>query len=282
MLWAISIGRGPTLTAESCSAEVWASSMVFKRRNKSSPLKGRPLRQAGQSVQEAINELIDEKLVNYILAPTLFAMVAAWNWYLWYHPRIPNPLYLTVIATGLAVYAAFRLRRVFATLRALKLGRDGERAVGEYLERLRANGCSIFHDINAGDFNIDHVVLSEKGIFVIETKTFSKPNGAAKVHSDGAQLYVDGLGDQSRIIDQVMGNAKWVTEMLKLSTGRDYFTKPVIVFPGWYVQGGLHTDHWVISPKALPRLLESEKQRLQSEAVHMAAYHLSRYIRADA
>ena len=47
--------------------------------------------------------------------------------------------------------------------------------MAEVLDGLRAKGCAVFHDIVEGGFNVDHVVISPHGIYVIETKTLRKP-----------------------------------------------------------------------------------------------------------
>jgi hypothetical protein len=247
---------------------------------KDSPLKAKPLRQAGQSIQEKLDKLLGEKLEPYLLIPAFLIVLAFYEWIRWWQKAPPYPILTTIAALGALAYCVPKVLKIRRRARLLKQGRDGEKVVGEYLERLRETGCVIFHDVLADTFNVDHVVLSEKGIFVIETKTFSKTRGA-RVHSNGTQLTVDGLGDQTSIIDQALGNSRWVREMLRESTGRTYPTKPVVVFPGWYVEGGLHKDLWVINPRALPKLLEGENKKITHEDVKLAAFHLSRFIRAS-
>ena len=57
----------------------------------------------------------------------------------------------------------------------------------------RADCALVFHHIIADGFHVDHVVISSKGIHVIETKTYSKPKGRdASVRYDGRKLVVDG------------------------------------------------------------------------------------------
>ena len=50
----------------------------------------------------------------------------------------------------------------------------GSARSANFLQRLRADGAQIFHDVPADGFNLDHVVVADKGIFVIETKTWSR------------------------------------------------------------------------------------------------------------
>ena len=55
----------------------------------------------------------------------------------------------------------------------------------------------------------------------------------------------------------------------------------MLLFPGWYVEGGKSPELWALNPKALPTFIENEKSRLRPEDVKLAAYHLSRYIRTN-
>lgn len=56
-------------------------------------------------------------------------------------------------------------------------------------------GVRFFHDVPADGFNLDHVVISPRWIYVIETKTISKSAGDARVGA-GAEgdCRVDGAG----------------------------------------------------------------------------------------
>jgi hypothetical protein len=71
-------------------------------------------------------------------------------------------------------------------------------------EKSKVDHLIAYHDIVGDSFNVDHVVISAKGIYVIETKTYSKPaSGAANITYDGQQLLVNGTirgkcGYQSR------------------------------------------------------------------------------------
>lgn len=70
--------------------------------------------------------------------------------------------------------------------------------------------------------------------------------------------------------------------MLEESTGRRFEVMPVVVFPGWFVEAapGAQRAMWVLEPKALPAFIANEPKRLAPEEVKLAAFHLSRYVRA--
>jgi hypothetical protein len=66
-------------------------------------------------------------------------------------------------------------------------------------------------------------------------------------------------------------------------TGKEFPVRPVVLFPGWFVEpfpkGSLV---WVLNPEALPSFIEHEPNRINESDLHLAAYHLARYIRAHA
>lgn len=248
---------------------------------KISPLKDKPLRQAGQSVQEEIGNLIDDQIIPYLITAFFFVAIAGIEWVRLFQNSKPRPVLVTIIALMAAVVFLYKFIKFRKKVRYLKLGRDSEKIVGEFLELLRQDGCIVFHDIVGDKFNIDHVVLSPKGIYVIETKTYSKPNGKeARVHYDGAHLNIDGIGNKDDILVQIEAESNWLKETFKESTGKEFNIKPVVVFPGWYVESNNHNKHWVLNPKGLPKFIQNEKEKLNKEDVQLAAYHLSRYIRA--
>ena len=116
---------------------------------------------------------------------------------------------LAVAAIAVMVFQVLRLRR---EAKSIRLGRDGERLVGQFLEELRADGANIFHDVPGDGFNLDHVVISDRGIFVVETKTHSKPIPDAKVTFAGDELLVAGCKPDRDPIKQVRAQTRWLLE----------------------------------------------------------------------
>ena len=149
---------------------------------KRSPIKGRPLRLPGESVDEEIAKAVDDSLY-----PHMFAIVIVWVMFGLELSRLllqssPSPSVYLVVALAVTVVCAWRIARTRQRIQRLRLARSGERAVGQHLERLRESGIHVFHDVPGDGFNIDHVLVGEQGIFTVETKTFSKPaRGEAKI-----------------------------------------------------------------------------------------------------
>jgi len=255
-----------------------------KKQEKRSPLKARPLRNPGQSLDEQIQKILDDDVFVYIAISMLVLMLTGLEWWRWLKETPPSPRAMTIVAVAVIGYSGFKIARLRRRLKALRLGRDGEKAVGQYLEQLREKGFRIFHDIVAEGFNIDHVILSPAGVFVVETKTYSKPaKGEAKIVVEGEQVLVNGRAPDRNPIAQATALGMWLRELLKESTGKGYPVRPVVLFPGWYVESNKAAKQsgvWVLNPKALPKYIDNEPAVLAEEDIKLAAFHLSRYIRA--
>lgn len=255
------------------------------RATRKSPLTDKPLRYTGQSLDEEIEKYIDDKMLMYFFVAMSLVLATAMQWISYYRPINSPPIAGTTITLLISAFCAYKMYRNFKQLKALKLGRDGERAVGQYLELLREEGYRVFHDIVGPSFNIDHVIISQKGIFVIETKTYSKPVRVEPqpiIYYDGEKLLVDNHEPKSDILTQVKAASSWLKGVIKESTGKDFEIHPVIVFPGWFVEnpGNLEGKTWVLNPKALSKYIANRKDLLAKDDVMLASYHISRYIRA--
>jgi hypothetical protein len=252
---------------------------MAKRR---SPLKDRPLRNPGQSLDEQIRDLVSD----YALGPGVFALfmvlVTALEWLKYYHPLPPKPwLYSSVAAPSLC-YAVWRFFRVRSEVKNRQLGRDGEKEVGQKLEELRRRGYTVFHDVLGEGFNLDHVLIGPAGVFTVETKTYSKSaTEKATIVFDGKTILINGRKSDRDVVAQAEAQAKWLGDVLRKSTGRIFDVRSVIVYPGWFVQytGPKSRRLWVLNPKALPSFLDHEAERLSSEYISMASFHLDRFAR---
>ena len=247
-----------------------------------SPLKDKPLRNPGQSLEEQRRDFVESAFEPALIAGVL-VVLAGLEWYRYYFSVPPNPFLFTAVAVIAVGYAALRVRRALPKARALRLGIEGERAVGQFLERLREDGYQVFHDVVGTSFNLDHVAIGPAGVFTIETKTRSKPlRGESKVICDGEHVSVGGFEPERDPIVQSKAQASWLRTVLSESTGRKFPVRPVILFPGWFVEQdeASRREFWVLEPKALRGFLANEPQVLSSEDVRLASFHLSRFIRA--
>lgn len=247
-----------------------------------SPIEDKPLRYPAQSLNEQIDNLIDEKVLYYILAPTIFIMLAINSWIYYFNKTMPHPYYFTILAVLVTIVSGYKIIKFKYSLKALKQGRDGEREVGMNLELLREQGFKVYHDIVDKDFNLDHVLVGTKGIFVIETKTYSKPEkGECKIIYDGNKLSYNGTYRSDEPIIQAISASTWLKNYLKDSTGRDFNVLPIIVFPGWYIESKVAlTDFRILNPKGLDKFMQNRKDKLPPEDVALIANRIEIYVKS--
>ncbi|KAL0630225.1 hypothetical protein Q9L58_010928, partial [Maublancomyces gigas] len=196
-----------------------------------SPLKDKPLRQPGQSVAEEREDLVENNVGQPLTLAAFF----------------PNPVIYTGAALLCIAYAAIRIWRTIPKLRQLRLAKEGEQAVGQFLERLREQGFHVFHDVIGSGFNVDHVLVGPSGVFTVETKTWSKPlTGTARLSFDGETIRMGSLSPDRDPVIQAKAQAGWLKAILLESTGKTMDVRPVVVFPGWFVENaaGTFKDLW--------------------------------------
>jgi len=248
---------------------------------KRSPLKRKPLRNPGESLQEEIHSIQTEQLTPPLMMAVFGILFAAFEWWRWFRGAPPQPLgfsFLALIAIGYGSYKWIILRR---RVKSLRLGMDGEKAVGQFLEALRSQGCRVFHDIVGNEFNIDHVIIGSRGVFTIETKTFSKPaRGQAYAKYDGERILFNGLGPERNPVRQSRAARDWLANLLFETTAKRYPVRGVVVLPGWYVDSSDDRRHdtWVLNPKALPGFIEHEPIVLKEEDIALASSRLINYV----
>jgi hypothetical protein len=248
-----------------------------------SPIKIKPLRLPGQGVDDDIVRLREGALMDHVFAAGCVCLLASMEWFGYLMHTGRHPWAFTLLAAVTMGYVAPRIWKLRNKIKELKLGRDGEKIVAEQLECLREYGAQVFHDVPGDGFNLDHVVISTHGIYAIETKTQTKPSAKARVIVDGPSLTVAGYVPDRNPIAQVTAAARWLENRLKESTGKRFFVRGVVVFPGWYVeQRGPRGDVWVLEPKALPAFIDQAPAMIVPSDAALAADHLSRYVRSRA
>ena len=253
-----------------------------KKLGRRSPLKAPALRNPGQSLDEEIRRLLVEDFTYYLFMVGIFFVIVLTECIRWLNNSPPAPILYTLVAAPVIIYAGRKAFLAKRKIRNLELGREGEKAVGQYLDKLREEGYQVFHDIVADGFNLDHVLIGPSGVFAIETKTISKPsNREAVVQYDGEKVTVAGFEPDRDPVQQVKASAKWLEQLIEESTGKRFKVRPVILYPGWFIaKQPKGAEVWVLNPKGLPAFLKNENSAISAEDVHLVSYHLSRYVRA--
>jgi hypothetical protein len=139
------------------------------------------------------------------------------------------------------VWTALRAFHWFKKAQNIRLGLSGEQAVAEALNEVADIGFRSFHDVPAEEnWNIDHVSVGTRGVFLIETKACRRrgsKNGQAahEVIYDGEFLQFP-FFKTKKPIEQARRNAKWLSNYLNKKTGEPMEVFPLVVLPGWYVK----------------------------------------------
>lgn len=169
------------------------------------------------------------------------------------------------------VYAFFVLAVVAYTVRKmvragqrmdnLRAGYDAEVAVGQELDQLMRRGAAVFHDFPAEGFNIDHVVISRRGLFAVETKGYTKPGdqrgkAGATVVYDGKSLAFPRWTTREPL-EQAERQAQWLAKWASSATGDAIQVLPVVALPGWFVDRKGRGPIRVYSGRELAQLLNA-------------------------
>jgi hypothetical protein len=248
-----------------------------------SPLKDPPLRVPGQSLDAEIQRIVGDAAVFWILLPLMLWGLAGYEWWSMIKGAERQPFWIAVAAMAMTLVGSYKIYRTRTRVRALKLGLAGERFVGQMLEELRLDGARIFHDVQGNAFNVDHVVISSRGVYCIETKTLSKPHSDAKIRYDGQRVLVAGRVLDRDPIRQVTASARWLEDQIAESTGKRFLVRPVVVFPRWWIDTTPEAGQsavWVLEPKALPKWIGHAPDTITDSDVSLIAYHLGQVIRA--
>jgi hypothetical protein len=208
--------------------------------------------------------------------------IAGYEWVRFKMNLLYSPWTLAAIAAVATAMAVWRVLALRPNMRKLKLGLQGEIVVGQYLDRLQADGYQVFRDVQGNNFNLDQVLIGAAGVFAVGTKTWNKPHPDAKVTFDAERLLVGSKEAECDPVLQARAQASWLRVQLRESTGKNFDLRPVIVSPGWYVEASYVAQRklWVLEPKALPTFLSNETPSLSAEDRKLVSYNLSRMIRA--
>jgi len=249
---------------------------------KSSPIKMKPLRDPGQSLQGRLDDHLYDKVLSWALIALLSVVWAGLEWY-FYLLKIPrSPILFSLCAVAVVWIAVIKIRKARSEAAQLRQGIEGERYVGQFLESLRADGYQVLHDIEEDGYNIDHVLIGPTGVFAIETKTVSKPdNRDAEILYDGEKIEVDGHLPDRDPLKQAEAEAKRVQEIIQQRTGQKVPVRPVVLYPGWFVRRRCRSPKiWVVNENHLQAWLDHEPMSLSDADVQRYASVLADHVRS--
>lgn len=211
-----------------------------QRKNRRNPLTFQMLRAPGESINERIENLSSD--IDQYVTFTGFVPLLCYSMYLstrYVAQTQASPAVFLMLAVGFVAYYGFQLNKAFIQRHKEQLGLDCERSVGQELNQLMLDGYRVYHDFQADNFNIDHVVIGENGVFAIETKGRSKPDkdrgkDDVRVVYDGQMLQFPTWREREPL-EQAKRQAVWLASWLSSAVGEQVSVKPVLALPGWFV-----------------------------------------------
>ncbi len=261
----------------------------IQKQMEQSPQREKLLRPPGYSLSNRLIDLGDRLFVALAMAGFVSAMAATF---------ITATVQLLAgdagvgwIALGAVVSVAvlsFSINRIIVTfalieaMRTCRLGLRGEQAVAESLHELAAAGYRVFHDLPGheicpGDakWNIDHVLVGPRGVFVVESKARMRRtgNGRAAPHEvtiNGERL-VYASGSDSEAIPQAKRNARTFAGFLTKETGEPVNVGWLVVIPGYFVKADKDNFAHVMNATAAARFLPGLPERIEPAQVRRIA-----------
>jgi hypothetical protein len=214
----------------------------------------------------------------------LASLMALLEWSKSFFNSPPQPKFYTFLAVLACFYGIRKILQARQDFKILKQARDGEKYVGQFLERLRESGYRVLHDVVGDGFNIDHVLVGPTGVYTIETKTIGKPaKGPYEIVYDGETVTVNGFTPVRNPIVKAKAQANWVKGFLKEVAAEDLPVQPVVLYPGWLVKPQPKgCEVWVLNPDLLPGFLNNERESLDKRDIQAIEGSLSVYVRNSA
>ena len=242
------------------------------------PQEEKLLRPPGHSLSMRLDKLMDRATAQLIWAMFWTAWAGILAGYIARLIIDPVTLRWMIVAVTLLVLTimagttlAIKAYRTMQDRRGVRLGLRGEQATAEALHEAADAGLRVFHDIQAGDdWNIDHVAIGTKGVFLMETKAAIRLAGKKNepthhVKFDGSALQFPSGVDQVSVA-QARRNAGWLSNFLMQKTGESVSVDTIVVLPGWWVEGrgdGVKA----MNCKYLTNYLRGQRDRISSTQV---------------
>lgn len=232
----------PTLLAVGI---LWLYKQWRDRAGSRSPIEHKTIFGAGEQLRKRVEDHTDAMLssltVLFFLGPYF---LAAWalpklNW-----ERVKMGFGEWVFVIAFLVMAGWAVRRIVHhgnLRRNALLGLKGELYTAQEINRLVGQGCTVLHDVPGDGFNLDHVVIGPRGVFVVETKMFRKPKG-----SPGGKAHVVEYNGETLIfphcstrepLEQARREAQWLSRLISNALNHPVRAVPTVALPGWFIEG---------------------------------------------
>ena len=243
---------------------------IYYRRNKNSlSLETDLIRSPGQTLMRRLDQINQEIgiILLYLLSVPLF-IYAAYMTQLYFGQKEISAVGIAIVAILCITFMAYFLYKLVTFIRkkrTIRTAYDSQVAVAQELNQLMRDGYHVYHNVPGDNFDIDHVIVGNTGVFAVETKTQAQPKSANRVEDktvtyDGRALYFP-KGDDWKTIDLAKQQASWLSTWIQQSVGEPVAVRAVVVVPGWYVKRISADGIPVINPQQFSSLFTYIKPR---------------------
>lgn len=242
----------------------------------------------GESLQSKIREL-ELDVLEYFWFPTCFTVITIFAWMAYAGVTsldLPFAIAISLVTLYLIARAFFNVRKLLRKIRAYRKGLEGERLVGETINQLSDNVSTfVFHDIPGERFNVDHIIVSTRGIFVIETKHFDR----TKCHEfffDGNMVYRQ-MKDGRRfpcpkLLPQMDGEARFIqSEIEKRAEIKLPVTKVAILVGSYVHSDDNFKEYWLLNDAAFITAFNKCPEVFDDSIAKHVANHIREMVKID-
>ena len=262
--------------------------MIRKRKEQRAasraPFDGLTRRPAGEALRIKLEEL-DDKLSDLAFGLVILPVLLTVGLIFLHPASIIGALVFFVYSTVSSVYYGRKSYKAICLRAKYRLGYEGERFVGEAISRLIYHAFEIYHDVPFETFNLDHVMVGPRGVFVVETKTRSMPvkeNGKKeyRVQFDGKCLKWPNWKTDNESIEQAKRNAATLSVYLSPAIGKKIWVTPIVTAPGWTVELLVPCDNiYVLNTGQIYDFCSSQPERLTGEQIANICHQLDQKCR---
>lgn len=225
-----------------------------------------------------------------LLVPLYFLALAIYSWLLSFGIIAFN--WMTSVAfTAIFVVTAERWmkkrRAINDEIKNKRKGLEGERLTAEMLAKLdNGEDTFVFHDIPGKCFNVDHIVISTRGVFAIETKHYDRSKGH-EYFFDGEQLCVQMHNGKRfprpRLLPQMDGEAEFLRGKIENLTGTKVPVTKVAVLIGSFIHNPSKSlnKYWLVNEKSFEPLFRAQREVLNADLVRMIAAQITEWVKID-
>lgn len=230
----------------------------------------------GESLLKKVDDLKFDFLELFLRA-LLLLILATWTLaiYLgWIKVNLVQVVVMYAAVVFFTLQGWFKGRKILRKLRNYKKGLEGERFVGNVLNQLQSDKTYVFHDVVSDGFNIDHLIVSTRGIFTIETKHYDRAKGH-KFLFQGGKLTFNGRLCGS-LLAQMNGQANYIRERVVELTGSKVTVRKAAIIIGSYIENPDKdfSEYWILNEKGFCTFFENSDEILEPLLVRSIADQL--------